>query len=737
MPSLRLISLRAHSVAGLTVVSLTGFAAAPLSDWRAAPAYGSDVSPRSVGTPCATSMASLGITDATTVRDDTGLQAALAVGDDTALCLAPLVDDTITLSRTILLDDTSLTLIGADDTDVVLEAPATGGRHIHADLVGGGNDTLTITKLALTGGDDTGGVDPSPGLTSGGGSIRVVGQANDLLRITDSLLHDNAAESGSSSQGGAVYVFGALVTIQATDFIDNRAVGGGGAIGAQFEPAIAVTGGTFSGNATYHDGGAINASSNVTVANASFIYNNAETGVGGAIRTTVTAQVTNSTFYGNRSGRQGAAVRSTSLVLRFVTSVDDTAARDEGVFSSVNPPTIRGSVISPLAGRACTGIAPTDTSFSFVTGSGCGTSPGITFTTRSALGFSGARVTDDSTGAQVLIPDDTSVLINAAPYNLVSGVTTDQLLATRGRAPDDSTTVGAVQVLPIAVTVQPADISVGPGANATFTAAGLPGVGTSVTYQWQTSSDGGATWGNRLGATSPTLTLTGVTTGQDGLRVRAQVSDIRNQPVPTNAATLTVTAPAPTPGPSPASPPGAPRDPVAVAGDAEAAVRWLAPSSSGSFSITNYEVANDVNSRACLLTVEPSAPLACTLTELTNGTAYRFRVRALNGAGWGPWSDWSAPVIPQRTPEPTPTIVITGAREGRFVRVNGTARDLTATQVTTHLRLSGQTGFATGVSRPVAADGTFTWQRRTAKQATVYFTGEEIRSNLVVIPAGR
>ena len=394
-----------------------------------------------------------------------------------------------------------------------------------------------------------------------------------------------------------------------------------------------------------------------------------------------------------------------------------------------------GTAVSPAisGGVACNTAADASSNDSYVADTSCGSGDDtVTVTTRALLGFDDTLVADDSTGALVLIPDDTSILVNAAPANLVSGVTQDQLQAARGRAPVTTTSVGAVQVLPILITAQPSSTSVSAGNSATFTIAGLPGVGTSVDYQWQTSNDGGVTWVNRAGATSPVLTLNSVAAGEDGLRVRARVSDLRDQPMNSATATLTVITPGPGPGPAPAAAPSAPQNVTATAGNAEATVTWSAPASSGSFPITTYEVRSTPTGRTCLVSAR-----TCTITGLTNGTTYTFEARALNGAGWGPWSTPSNTVTP--VAPPPPSITITGSRgtgaDRRIVFVTGTSTGLDAQQVRAHVKLRGHTTYRPGRFVTVSADGSFTWQRITGKKTYIYFTGNGVQSNRIMIPA--
>ncbi len=188
------------------------------------------------------------------------------------------------------------------------------------------------------------------------------------------------------------------------------------------------------------------------------------------------------------------------------------------------------------------------------------------------------------------------------------------------------------------------------------------------------------------------------------------------------------------PTPPPVFPPGTPTSVLAVAGDASAAVSWVAPLDSGSYPISHSQVTSAPGGKICLV----SAPaLTCEVTGLANGTSYSFEVRALNGAGWGAWSASSNAVTPSASA--AKSIVITGSRDAsdsRYVRVSGTTTDLIGEQVTPWVRLPGQTTFTAGTGvRTVAADGTFEWSRATGKRVHVYFTHGSVKSNTVVILA--
>ena len=190
------------------------------------------------------------------------------------------------------------------------------------------------------------------------------------------------------------------------------------------------------------------------------------------------------------------------------------------------------------------------------------------------------------------------------------------------------------------------------------------------------------------------------------------------------------------PTPTPATPPSAPASAEATAGNGEVTVSWSAPTSQGSFPVTNYQVQSTPSGQGCLV---PVTATTCRIAGLRNGTAYTFQVRALNGGGWGSWATTGS-VTPGPGPDPEASIIITGSRSAndRVARVSGETTGLTGAILQAMVRLSTQTEFAAGSTRQVSAQGGFTWQRRT--QATVgvevYFTAGDISSNTVTI-AGR
>lgn len=134
-----------------------------------------------------------------------------------------------------------------------------------------------------------------------------------------------------------------------------------------------------------------------------------------------------------------------------------------------------------------------------------------------------------------------------------------------------------------------------------------------------------------------------------------------------------------------------------------------------------------------------TASTSCEVTGLANGTAYTFTVRALSGAGWGPWSASSAPVTPEAPV--VASITITGSRaevRGKpRVIVRGTVEGLDpGTVLRPWMRIGSRTTFTEGRARVVVEDdGGFTWSRRSGRTVTVYVATQDgsVTSNRVTI----
>ncbi|MDG4780222.1 fibronectin type III domain-containing protein [Micromonospora sp. WMMD961] len=115
-----------------------------------------------------------------------------------------------------------------------------------------------------------------------------------------------------------------------------------------------------------------------------------------------------------------------------------------------------------------------------------------------------------------------------------------------------------------------------------------------------------------------------------------------------------------------ASAPGTPATPTAVAGVTSATVNWTAPASNGS-PITGYLITPIRDGVTQPTLTFDASTTSRTLTALTAGSSYAFRVAAVNAYGTGAASPASAAVVPYSLPAaPTITSVSAGTTAARL-----------------------------------------------------------------------
>jgi len=96
-----------------------------------------------------------------------------------------------------------------------------------------------------------------------------------------------------------------------------------------------------------------------------------------------------------------------------------------------------------------------------------------------------------------------------------------------------------------------------------------------------------------------------------------------------------------------ATPPLAPRNPNAIAGNGSITITWTAPADHGCRAIDSHTVEYSGNGGASWSRVTvPASPTSATVSGLVNNMAYRVRVAATNSCGTGPFADAGNPVVP-------------------------------------------------------------------------------------------
>ena len=594
--------------------------------------------------------------------------------------------------------------------------------------------------------------------TSYGGAV--YGNRLRSVSITNSTFEDNSA----ANSGGAVFlkdVLGAVV-IQDSTFTDSHSVGGGGgALHVRNASSVAFQDDSFLNSDDTLGGGAVSLqsiSASVHIVDSYWGGNSSHglagqdtTGSGGGLwiggGTVPHVYVANSEFVGNSalSGYGGGAFIERVQDLEIVSSefsgnsasnslAESFAGGGGGLAVGLSGPgTISNSTFAGNQALYGGGVYVWDDSLSIenstfasnqVTDPNSSFGGGAVFSwgTWLALDFStvvGNSVVGTTPGSAIQVDnatsDDTLTITNSIVAHNV-GVSGDEIVTGSGvplvidyTAVTDDTSVQSAGPTSILHVIYGADspLLLGPlQDNGGPTRTMVPGVGSSAI------DTGDPAWAappafDQRGAGFPRLIGTRVDIG----------------------AVEGTGAPDPAPTPTPVVPASAPRDVTASAGDASATVNWKAPTSIGSFPVSTYQVTSAPGGHSCLTTA-----LSCTVTGLGNGTTYTFRVKALNGAGWGASSEPSNAVTPRA--EPKPAIMIAGTRSGRTIAITGEATGLpSGSVVTPWTRVGLGRDFTPGRDLAVADDGTFAWSRRASTKHVVhvYVTSDEARSNVLRI----
>lgn len=193
-------------------------------------------------------------------------------------------------------------------------------------------------------------------------------------------------------------------------------------------------------------------------------------------------------------------------------------------------------------------------------------------------------------------------------------------------------------------------VAAGPTSVAVSWAAPAQLNGSTITSYLVTSSPGVKTC--TAGAAATTCTVTGLTAGTPYTFSVKALSN-RGMSRPTRSPSVTPT------GPSGASAPSAPTAVSATAGMRRALVSWSAPSALNGATLTGYTVTATPGGATC----STAGARRCTVSGLTGGTRYTFRVVARSSAGNSAASTASRAVTAwARGVAATPTRAVAGDR---------------------------------------------------------------------------
>jgi hypothetical protein len=173
--------------------------------------------------------------------------------------------------------------------------------------------------------------------------------------------------------------------------------------------------------------------------------------------------------------------------------------------------------------------------------------------------------------------------------------------------------------------------------------------------------------------------------------------------------------------------PPAPTSVTAVAQNAQAVVSWTAPTGViAQAPITDYAVqfSSDSGSSWTTFSDGTSTATSATVTGLTNGTSYVFRVAAVNAVGQGAWSSASASVTPN-TNVSIDYMVVGGGGGGGTSRGGGGGAG-------GYIYSSGEVTLGDGVSVTVGSGGAGGTSAATKSQSR----GSSGGSSVLSLPAG-
>jgi titin len=251
-----------------------------------------------------------------------------------------------------------------------------------------------------------------------------------------------------------------------------------------------------------------------------------------------------------------------------------------------------------------------------------------------------------------------SSLASSATSETVTGLTNGTAYVFRLNATNaigtSSWSTSSTAVTPAALPSAPTLNTLTPGAAnvaLTWTAPASNGGFAITDYTIEYSSNSGSTWSafTHTASTATSITVTGLSNGTSYVfRVKAVTSVGTGTASATSAAQLVAAAP------------GQPNAPTIANGSTQVTASWTAPAANGC-AITAYKIEYSSNAGSTWSLFSSSvSTTSSTVTGLTNGTAYVFRVSATNCMGFGASSAASISVTPNPVPSQVTGLTVTG-----------------------------------------------------------------------------
>lgn len=279
----------------------------------------------------------------------------------------------------------------------------------------------------------------------------------------------------------------------------------------------------------------------------------------------------------------------------------------------------------------------------------------------------GSAITDYSieystdASAWTSFSDGTSTLRAATVTGLTNGVGYFFRVSAINLVGTSSASAPSSPVTPLTVPTAPiiSQITTGNALLSVAFSAAADGGNPITTYQY--STDGGATWQTRtVGSTSSPMVISalssnGTTALTNGTTYSVQLRAVNS--AGTGSASVSVSA---TPTTVPGAPTSVSSSPVVSAINLE----WTAPSSNGGAAVSDYLIEMSANGGSTWTTFNDgsSSTTSASVTGLTNGTQYIFRVSAVNSVGTGVASLWTTSVAPRTAPgTPSNLVLVAGA----------------------------------------------------------------------------